>query len=232
MKLREIFKINLADEDLWDDINGEVLLNLKGFLAQQQLYSAAIKEIRTKLEILDEEFQVHYDHNPIHNIEFRLKSPDSIIKKLKRKNLEISLDSIWNNIYDIAGVRVICNYIQDIYYIADLLTKQDDIKLLRVRDYIKNPKENGYRSLHLIVQVPVFLAKETKLVPVEVQIRTIAMDFWASLEHKLRYKAKENVPENLKKRLIDCAEQIAKLDSEMQAIYIESKKLNNVKKGK
>lgn len=106
MELREIFKINLADEDLWDDINGEVLLNLKGFLAQQQLYSAAIKEIRTKLEILDEEFQVHYDHNPIHNIEFRLKSPDSIIKKLKRKNLEISLDSIWNNIYDIAGVRV------------------------------------------------------------------------------------------------------------------------------
>ncbi len=191
----------------------------KGFSIQQQLYQAAIKEIRTKLEILDEEFRVKYDHNPIHHIESRLKSVESIVKKLQRRGHEISVDSIVNNLSDVAGVRVICNYKDDVESIAKFLVNQDDITYIEQRDYISNPKENGYRSLHLILAIPIFLYESTELVRVEVQIRTIAMDFWASLEHKLKYKKESPVSNNLYHRLQRCAINLAALDEEMQDIY-------------
>lgn len=202
-------------EDL--DING----NLKEFFLQQQIYRAAIKEIQTKLEILDEEFHVKYDHNPIHHMEYRLKSPQSIAGKMRKKGLAITAENIRKNLTDIAGVRVICNYLNDIDRIANLLLRQDDITLIRKNDYIGNPKKNGYRSLHLIVLVPIFLAERTESVPVEIQIRTIAMDFWASLEHQLKYKGHNDMSENLHERLKYCAESISRLDEEMQMIYNE-----------
>ena len=201
--------------------NSEEFEDMKKFFALQQLYNSAIKEIKTKLEILDEEFQVKFDHNPIHHMEYRLKSPQSIVDKLSRKNFEVSTESIKQNLTDVAGVRVICNYIDDINHIADLLIQQDDITLIRRRDYIAEPKPNGYRSLHLIVTVPVFLAETTEKVPVEIQIRTIAMDFWASLEHELKYKAQDEISEDVRRRLKDSAESIARLDAEMQSIYKE-----------
>ncbi len=197
--------------------------NIREYFYQIQLYNAAIKEIRTKLEILDEEFSVRYSHNPIHHMEYRLKDPKSIIEKLRRKNLPITVESMTKNLYDIAGVRVICNYIEDVYRIADLLVSQDDITQVRLRDYIKQPKDNGYRSLHLVVSVPIFLAEKTVPVHVEIQIRTIAMDFWASLDHQLRYKSEDHVPAGLKERLKVCADTITSLDNEMQAIYKELK---------
>ena len=197
--------------------------NIREYFYQIQLYNAAIKEVRTKLEILDEEFSVRYSHNPIHHMEYRLKKPKSIIEKLQRKNLPISVESMTKNLYDIAGVRVICNYIEDVYRVADLLVSQDDVTEVRVRDYIKEPKDNGYRSLHLVVSIPIFLAEKTVPVLVEVQIRTIAMDFWARLDHQLRYKTEESVPAGLKERLKTCADTITSLDSEMQAIYKELK---------
>ncbi len=198
-----------------------VLEDLKDFFEVQQLYGAAIKEIKTKLEILDEEFQVKFDHNPIHHMEYRLKSPKSIVDKLQKKNFEVSTASIKENLTDVAGVRVICNYIDDINRMADLLTRQDDIVLVRRRDYIAQPKENGYRSLHLVVTVPIFLAESTQRVPVEIQIRTIAMDFWASLEHELKYKSEADISEDLRRRLKNSAESISLLDAEMQSIYKE-----------
>lgn len=201
--------------------NLEINEQLKDFSLQQQVYRAAIKEIKTKLEILDEEFQAKYDHNPIHSIEYRLKSPQSIIEKLQKKGLEINADSIRKNLTDVAGVRVICNYLNDINRITNLLLRQDDITLIRKRDYIANPKENGYRSLHLIVLVPIFLAEKTESIPVEIQIRTIAMDFWASLEHQLKYKTQNEVSEDIWYRLKSCAESITHLDEEMQMIYKE-----------
>ena len=142
--------------------------------------------MRTKLEVLDDEFRVKFDHNPIHHMEYRLKSPHSMVEKLRRRGLPVTIPSIRENLHDVAGVRVICNYIDDIYRIADLLVKQDDITLLCTKDYIANPKPNGYRSLHLVIEIPIFLSEQRLLMPVEVQIRTIAMDFWASLEHQLK----------------------------------------------
>ncbi len=195
--------------------------NLREYAIQMQRYNAGIKEIKTKLEILDTEFSTRYEYNPIHHVESRLKSPRSIIEKLQRKNLPVSLNAIRKNVFDVAGVRVICNYIDDVYRVADLLIGQSDIKLISRRDYIKEPKENGYRSLHLVVEVPIFLAKGPVNVTVEVQIRTIAMDFWASLEHKLRYKSDLEVSEELRRRLSICAEAIAEVDVEMQAINQE-----------
>lgn len=192
---------------------------LQDFFELRQLYNAAIREVRTKLETLDEEFHVRYNHNPIHHIECRLKTPQSIIEKLKRKGHKISVESIRENLTDVAGIRVICNYINDIYIIAELLLRQDDITLIRKRDYIANPKENGYRSLHLVIQIPVFLSDRKELVPVEVQIRTIAMDCWASLEHQLMYKSDKPLPDYLSAQLKECAESIFDIDLKMQNIF-------------
>ena len=182
--------------------NTDITDTLQEFMALQQLYDAGIKEVRTKLEILDDEFKIKHDHNPIHHMEYRLKSVNSILGKLEKRGLEVSLDSIVTNLTDIAGVRVICNYVSDVYKIADLLIKQSDIKLIAKKDYIKHPKENGYRSLHLVVEVPIFLAEKVQPTTVEIQIRTIAMDFWASLEHHLRYKAIHEELNKPKKKVI------------------------------
>ena len=199
--------------------NTDITDTLQEFMALQQLYDAGIKEVRTKLEILDDEFKIKHDHNPIHHMEYRLKSVNSILGKLEKRGLEVSLDSIVTNLTDIAGVRVICNYVSDVYKIADLLIKQSDIKLIAKKDYIKHPKENGYRSLHLVVEVPIFLAEKVQPTTVEIQIRTIAMDFWASLEHHLRYKADNEVPDGVRDELIECAKTISNLDYKMQGIH-------------
>ena len=189
------------------------------FFIVQCRYQAAIREVQTKLEILDDEFQMKHKRNPIHHMQTRMKSIQSMMEKLQRKHESISIASAVTNLTDIAGVRVICSYIQDIYTVADLLTSQDDVKVLRVRDYIKNPKPNGYRSLHLVLEIPVYLSEGRIPVPVEVQIRTIAMDFWASLEHSLRYKAEGQVTEEVSRELLQTASDIAALDQRMQRIH-------------
>lgn len=195
------------------------IAQLQEYQAMRQLYNGAIREITTKLENLDDEFSTRYAHNPIHHMESRLKSLKSIVGKLQRKGLPLTLVSAQKELYDIAGVRVICNYIDDIYDLADMLCGQGDVAVLRRRDYIQEPKPNGYRSLHLTVRIPVFLSTGSVGVPVEIQIRTIAMDFWASLEHQLRYKAEHTVPPSLRAQLKACAEESAALDLRMQAIY-------------
>ena len=183
-------------------------------------YKCAIMEIETKFKVLNQEYSLQYDKNPIESIKTRVKSYDSLLRKIRRKDIPLTLESIEKNINDIAGVRVICSFPDDIYEIAESFLNQDDITLLEKKDYIKNPKPSGYRSLHLIVQVPIFLQNTKKLVTVEVQLRTIAMDFWASLEPKMRYK-KNISPDQVKflqDELSDCAKQSAALDERMQNI--------------
>lgn len=186
-------------------------------------YNCAIMEIETKFKVLDEQYSLRYDRNPIESIKSRVKSMDSLLKKIRKKKIPLTLESIEENIWDIAGIRVICSFQDDIYLLADCLLKQDDVKLVEVKDYIQNPKENGYRSLHLIVEVPIFLQDEKRNMKVEIQLRTIAMDFWASLEHKLRYKKNlsDKQVEALSKELEDCAEISANLDIRMQNIRSE-----------
>lgn len=189
-------------------------------------YECAIMEIETKFNVLNARFSIKYDGNPIESIHTRLKSWDSIIDKLNRKHLPFSLDSIAKNIFDVAGVRVVCSFVDDIYTLADCLLSQDDIHLIEKKDYIKNPKENGYRSLHLIVEVPIFTEKEPKNMPVEIQLRTIAMDFWASLEHKMRYKKNLNEEQlqRLSHEMMYCADRSAELDDRMNHVHEELKK--------
>lgn len=183
-------------------------------------YKCAIMEIETKFKVLNQEYSLQYDKNPIESIKTRVKSYDSLLRKIRNKNIPLTLDSIEKNITDIAGVRVICSFPDDIYEIAESFLNQDDITLVEKKDYIKNPKPSGYRSLHLIVQVPIFLQNTKKLVTVEVQLRTIAMDFWASLEHKMRYKKNISTDQVkfLQEELSDCARQSAALDERMQNI--------------
>ena len=197
------------------------LKNLQSYMRMQQLYNGAIREMKTKLEVLDDEFHVRTAHNPIHHIESRQKTLKSIIEKLIRNNRPITIESARENLNDIAGIRVICYYIEDVYTVARMLKNQSDITLVRERDYIREPKENGYRSLHLVVKIPVFLSSHSEQVPVEIQLRTIAMDLWASLEHQMRYKAETNVPFALRERLKQCAEDCARIDNEMQKIHRE-----------
>ena len=183
-------------------------------------YKCALMEIETKFKVLNQEYSLQYDKNPIESIKTRVKSYDSLLRKIRKKDIPLTLDSIEKNITDIAGVRVICSFPDDIYEIAESFLKQDDITLIEKKDYIQNPKPSGYRSLHLIVQVPIFMQNTKKLVTVEVQLRTIAMDFWASLEHKMRYK-KNISPDQVKflqDELSDCARQSAALDERMQNI--------------
>lgn len=190
------------------------------FLRFQHLYSAAVREIQTRLEVLDEEFSVQYAHNPIHHVESRLKSTASIIQKLRRKGCEISMESAKQNINDIAGIRVVCCYIDDVYRVEEMLLRQSDIELVKRQDYIKEPNYNGYRSLHLDLRVPIFLSERTESVLVEVQVRTVAMDFWASLEHDIRYKAdKATLPEGINEQMFACADEIADIDRKMQDMY-------------
>lgn len=206
------------DEDVVPGALKPLMEEFQDFILLRNTYHAAIREVSTKLEILDDEFQVRYDYNPIHHMECRLKSPRSLFEKLERKGLEIEIASIYQ-ITDMAGIRVICNYIDDVYAVASLLLKQDDIKLIRRRDYIKEPKESGYRSLHLVVEIPVFLSDKTEMVPVEIQLRTIAMDTWASLEHELKYKRSGGITLEMEEELKDCANAMAEVDRRMEEIH-------------
>ncbi|NEG54448.1 GTP pyrophosphokinase family protein [Bifidobacterium sp. SMA15] len=191
------------------------------FVDLMQVYEGAMYEISTKLEILDNEFQVRFAHDPIHHMERRLKSVNSIIGKLERKGLPIAVESIKDNLFDVAGIRVICNYRDDVYSVSNYLSAQSDIQVLRVKDYIKRPKQNGYRSLHVIYAVPVFLSSGAHYTPVEVQFRTIAMDYWASLEHALRYKT--DLPDarlnEHSQTLLDCARSLQNIEVQMQNIH-------------
>ena len=189
------------------------------FFAVQCRYQAAIRQVQTKLENLDDECQMKHRRNPIHHMQSRMKTIRSMMEKLERKHLQQSITSAVDNLTDIAGIRVICSYLQDVYTVSDLLTSQDDVHVVKVRDYIKSPKSNGYRSLHLVVEVPVYLSEGRLAVPVEVQIRTIAMDFWATLEHSLRYKARDQVPQSISDELQQTAADIAALDERMQGIH-------------
>lgn len=183
-------------------------------------YRCAIMEIETKFKVLSEQFSLKYDRNPIETIKSRLKSQDSILKKMGRKGIPVTIENMEREIDDIAGVRVICSFVEDVYMLADCLLQQDDITLLEKKDYIQHPKDSGYRSLHLIVQVPIFLQNEKRPMKVEVQIRTLAMDLWASQEHKLRYK--KHIPENeeeaISQELAECAQVLAAVDGRMQSL--------------
>ena len=191
------------------------------------IYESAIKQIETKLSILSKEINVSKKRNPIQNVKTRIKTPESIVQKLEKKNHPVSFDSMINNLNDIAGVRVVCPYISDIYSVKDMLLKQPDITLISENDYIECPKTSGYRSYHIVVEVPVYLSKTEHHVKVEIQLRTIAMDFWASLEHQLHYKNPEEVPESIRRELFRVAETIAMTDREMEEIAFELQALDN-----
>lgn len=181
-------------------------------------YRCAMMEVSAKFNVLNEELSLQYDRNPIETIKTRLKSPESIVEKLNRKGLPITVESIEENLNDVAGIRVICSYTSDIYMLSDAFIRQDDITLIQRKDYIQNPKPNGYRSLHLIVEIPIFLHDEKRMMKVEVQFRTISMDFWASLEHKIRYKKDLPVIDEIDRELLECAELSAQLEDRMERI--------------
>ena len=208
-KLRELFRSEMIQQSQdW----------IKKYNNLMAYYRCAIMEIETKFNVLNEEFSLRYDRNPINGIQTRLKSPESIREKMERKGFAMTLEAIEENLMDVAGVRVICAFPDDVYMLEEALLKQDDITLIKRKDYIANPKENGYRSLHLIVAVPIFLTKEKRIMNVEVQLRTIAMDSWASLEHQLRYKKDVEFTESMAKDLYYCAQLSAELDAKMDAL--------------
>ena len=193
----------------------------ENFLSLKQLmtcYRCAMMEIETKLNVLNEELSLRQDRNPISSIKSRIKSLPSIISKIERRGLTPSIEQIEKNVNDVAGIRVCCPFVEDVYMIADALLSQDDLTLVSKKDYIKNPKENGYRSLHLIISVPIYLVNEKKQVKVEVQMRTIAMDFWASIEHQLRYKKNNKFTQAMTEDLLNCAEISAELDNKMSSL--------------
>lgn len=193
----------------------------------QGVYEAAIREIDARLKTLDSDFSFRYQHNPIHHIESRVKSLSSIVKKLHSMGCPISISSAKKNLHDIAGVRVVCCYVDDIYRIANLLLAQDDISLILEKNYIKNPKPNGYRSLHIVVDVPVYMSRGKLFIPVEIQIRTVAMDFWATLEHGIRYKSTDEVPQSIVDELRSCADVITETDYKMQEIFKALQKVHD-----
>lgn len=195
-----------------------ILENAKSFQELMSQYECAMMEVETKLKVLNAEFSLVHERNPIETIKSRLKKPTSILEKLKRKGFPQTLESIEENLFDIAGIRVICSFQEDIYATAALLAKQDDIHVIERKDYIANPKANGYRSLHLILEVPIFLSTGKKFVKAEVQFRTIAMDFWASLDHKLQYKKNIENEEYIAAQLRECADDISEIDKRMQHI--------------
>lgn len=202
-----------------ESVDNEKIKDLfHNFQECMMMYSCAIREVRTKFEVLNDHLTVAYKRNPIEMIKSRVKKPDSIVEKLRRRNLEISTQSIMENLNDVAGVRVICSFVNDIYEVANMIASQDDVSVLEVKNYIENPKPNGYRSYHMIIEVPVFFANKKQFVKVEVQLRTIAMDFWASLEHSMKYKNHTENSEEIVRELKECAELIAEADLRMQAI--------------
>lgn len=191
------------------------------------LYNSALKEVGTKLEILNDEFQHIHQYNPIEHIKSRIKSPESIVKKLRNKGLESTIDNMVQYVNDIAGIRVICSFTSDIYRIAEMLSNQSDIKVLSVKDYIEKPKESGYKSYHMIVSIPIYLSDSVVDTKVEIQIRTVAMDFWASLEHKMNYKFEKNAPDHIKQQLFECAQMVSVLDDMMLSLNEEIQATQN-----
>lgn len=182
------------------------------------LYNAALKEVSTKLEILNDEFQHVHQYNPIEHIKTRIKTPESIVNKLKRNGFETSIENMVKHINDIAGVRIICSFTSDIYQLAEMIGNQSDLKVLSIKDYIKNPKDSGYKSYHMLVAVPIYLSDSVVETKVEIQIRTIAMDFWASLEHKIYYKMEGKAPAYISEDLKECADMVAALDDKMLSL--------------
>ena len=193
------------------------------------LYNSALKKVTTKLEILNDEFQHVHNYNPIENIKSRMKTPESIVQKLKRKGYDTSIENMVRYVEDIAGVRLVCSFTSDILQMADMIGRQNDLTVISIKDYLKSPKPSGYKSFHMIISIPVFLSDKTVETKVEVQIRTIAMDFWASLEHKIYYKFEGNAPSYISKELQECAEIVSMLDNKMlllnEAILIEKAKI-------
>ncbi len=198
------------------------------FMELQHLYDSAIHNVKTQLNIFDDEFRVKFQRNPIHSMESRLKSPQSIVGKLQKKGLPMTIDSAKQHLNDIAGIRVVCYYINDIYTIVDLILMHDDYQVINIKDYIRNPKPSGYRSFHMSIRVPVYLANGKQYVPIEIQIRTIAMDFWASVEHQLKYKTTSSITAEISNQLKDCAEVIAETDLKMQEIYLKIEHINEI----
>lgn len=188
------------------------------FRRMMTMYRCAIMEVETKLNVLNEEFSLAYDRNPFESIKARLKSPESIVEKMNLRGIPVTVENIRSSLTDIAGIRVVCSFEEDIYKLADLLVRQDDILLISRKDYIRNPKPNGYRSLHMLMDIPIFLSEGKRHMTVEVQFRTIAMDFWASVEHKLKYKKKISNAEEITEKLKHCADILADMDAEMESI--------------
>jgi len=220
---KEIIKEEyLKDPRLKDLFDGETLdwakQKTQDYAKLMAYYKCAMMEIETKFNVLNEDYSLKHERNPISSIKYRLKTPLSIKEKMERKHFPLTLESIEENLNDIAGVRVVCSFPHDVYSLADALLKQDDIELIEKKDYIANPKKNGYRSLHLIVSVPIFLAHEKRRMKVEIQLRTIAMDFWATLEHQLYYKKDTTFTEEMMEELATCAHMSAELDARMDAL--------------
>lgn len=191
----------------------------------QLVYQSALKEVGTKLEILNDEFQHVHKYNPIEHIKSRIKTSESIVKKLKRSGYDSTIENMIEHVNDIAGIRIICSFTSDIYRIAEMLGRQNDIKILGVKDYFKNPKPNGYQSYHMLISVPIFLSDRIVDTKVEIQIRTVAMDFWASLEHKIHYKFEGETPENIEKDLVECARMVSELDARMLSLNEKVRKI-------
>lgn len=218
---KDLNKAVLAQINIPEDTAEIFAETAQRFEELMMMYQCAIQEVTTKLEVLNHEMSVRNNRNPIETIKYRIKKPKSIAEKLARYGHKVSIESAFENLNDVAGVRVICSFIEDIYTISDMLTRQDDIRLVQVKDYIKNPKPNGYRSYHMIIEIPVFFSDHKQYMRVEVQIRTMAMDFWASLEHRVRYKNDISNTEEISDRLKKCADVIAATDAEMQNIATE-----------
>ena len=214
---REALKDFFGGDDR-DEIPDELLQRIFQFEELMVKYRSAIREVTTKLEIFGDELSGTSEHNPIETIQSRIKRPYSIARKLSKRGLPVAVESIAENLNDVAGIRVICPFISDIYAVSEMLQKQDDVRLIACKDYIQNPKSNGYRSLHLIIEIPVFFSTGKENIRVEIQIRTVAMDFWASLEHQIRYKNDSPVVRQLADELKECADIIAQTDVKMQEL--------------
>lgn len=216
--LLDYFRNFLFREFIDRNVVSLVRKNMEPFRVLLSYYRCAMMAVETKFNVLNEQFSLQYDRNPIESIKTRLKSVESIVKKIQARNLPVSLESVVNHIHDVAGVRIVCSFTDDIYRLADCLLQQDDVKLIRRKDYIQNPKPGGYRSLHLIVEVPIFLEQGRREMRVEVQLRTIAMDFWASVDHKIRYKKDiaESEQAAIAQELAECAALCADMDRRME----------------
>lgn len=197
------------------------------------LYNSALKEVGTKIEILNDEFQHIHQYNPIEHVKSRIKSPESIVKKLKKKGLDSTIENMMEFVNDVAGIRIICSFTSDIYHIAEMLRNQNDLKVISVKDYIVSPKPSGYKSFHMVVSIPIYLSDSVVDTKVEIQIRTVAMDFWASLEHKMNYKLEQNAPDSIKQELFECAQMVSLLDDRMltlnEEIQTEIERQNRLK---